>query len=236
MAKNFYLILGVGRGATLEEIRAAFRRRSKELHPDTSGLGSEPFLALQEAYLVLSDPKRRSEYDRAHPNVSTGSPLRSPAASVPLRATVDLTLRPGRSRRARHDVALTESFDRFLPSFDEIADRLWRNFSTTGRPKDERAESLTIEMVCTPAEAALGGAIRLAIPGRATCPACHGYGHTDGFACWRCGGRGAVAAEHPVDVVYPAGMRCGHMVQVPLTALGIENLFLTVVFRISSAA
>src|ERR1041384_8371372 len=61
--KNYYVILGVATGATLEEIKTAFRRRALELHPDTSGLQSEPFLEVQEAYRVLSDPVRRRRYD-----------------------------------------------------------------------------------------------------------------------------------------------------------------------------
>ena len=64
MAKNYYLILGVGASASSDEIKAAFRRRARELHPDTSGMESGPFLEVQEAYTVLSDPEQRREYDR----------------------------------------------------------------------------------------------------------------------------------------------------------------------------
>jgi curved DNA-binding protein CbpA len=62
--KDFYLVLQVAPSATPEEIRSAYRRRALQLHPDQSGAGSEPFIELQKAYSVLSDPSQRAAYDR----------------------------------------------------------------------------------------------------------------------------------------------------------------------------
>lgn len=63
-----YQRLGVRPQATPEEIRQAFRRRSKQLHPDTAVLpaaeATRAFTDLQEAYAILSDPDRRRGYDR----------------------------------------------------------------------------------------------------------------------------------------------------------------------------
>ncbi|HYZ75211.1 MAG TPA: J domain-containing protein [Chthoniobacterales bacterium] len=63
MRKDYYLILHVTAEASFEQIRSAYRRRALELHPDLTGLGSEQFLELQEAYNVLSNPDRRKVYD-----------------------------------------------------------------------------------------------------------------------------------------------------------------------------
>ena len=61
-----YRVLGVLRGATPEQIKAAHRRLAKRYHPDGSSGDDIRFLAVQEAYQLLSDPLRRREWDRAH--------------------------------------------------------------------------------------------------------------------------------------------------------------------------
>jgi molecular chaperone DnaJ len=63
LAKNYYTILGVGCDATPDEIKAAYRRKALELHPDHSGTDGKPFLGIQEAYEVLSNLTRRRAYD-----------------------------------------------------------------------------------------------------------------------------------------------------------------------------
>ena len=61
-----YRILGVMRGADREQIKAAHRRLAKLYHPDGSTGDEDRFLAVQEAYQLLSDPLRRRDWDRRH--------------------------------------------------------------------------------------------------------------------------------------------------------------------------
>ncbi|MGI6045416.1 MAG: molecular chaperone DnaJ [Eggerthellaceae bacterium] len=84
MAKDLYEILGVSRDATEDEIKKAFRRQARKLHPDVNKAADaeEQFKELNEAYDVLSDPKKRSAYDRfgTIPGSSGGSnPYGGPA-------------------------------------------------------------------------------------------------------------------------------------------------------------
>jgi curved DNA-binding protein CbpA len=64
-----YLVLGVGRRASPDEIARAYRRAARATHPDSggSGTGSERFQAVSDAYEVLRDPGRRAGYDRLNP-------------------------------------------------------------------------------------------------------------------------------------------------------------------------
>jgi curved DNA-binding protein CbpA len=65
MSKDYYLVLGVSSDATLDDIKEAYRRLAKEFHPDYYGENQTPFLAVQEAYSVLSDPEKRESHDRS---------------------------------------------------------------------------------------------------------------------------------------------------------------------------
>jgi curved DNA-binding protein CbpA len=63
-----YIVLGVARQASGEEIARAYRRAARASHPDSGGAGSaERFQAVSDAYEVLRDPRRRAVYDRSHP-------------------------------------------------------------------------------------------------------------------------------------------------------------------------
>lgn len=66
MAKDLYEILGVSKDAHDAEIKKAFRRRARELHPDVNKAADaeDQFKELNEAYDVLSDPNKRAQYDR----------------------------------------------------------------------------------------------------------------------------------------------------------------------------
>ncbi len=64
--RDYYDILGVGRGIGEEDIRKAFRKKAMEFHPDRnkSADAEEKFKEINEAYQVLSDPNKRAQYDR----------------------------------------------------------------------------------------------------------------------------------------------------------------------------
>ncbi len=76
MPRDYYEVLGVERGASETEVKRAFRKLARELHPDVNAHdpeAEEKFKAAAEAYEVLSDPEQRQVYDRfGHEGLRSG--------------------------------------------------------------------------------------------------------------------------------------------------------------------
>jgi len=63
--ENLYQILGVEKGATIEEIKAAYRKKAFETHPDRPEGSKKKFLLVNEAYQILSNENKRRQYDES---------------------------------------------------------------------------------------------------------------------------------------------------------------------------
>jgi len=64
MAKDFYKLLGIEKGASQEEVKQAFRKLAHKYHPDKEGGDEAKFKEINEAYQVLGDEKKRAQYDQ----------------------------------------------------------------------------------------------------------------------------------------------------------------------------
>lgn len=62
--RDYYEVLGVGKSASADEIKKAFRRLAVQHHPDKEGGSEEKFKEINEAYEVLKDPSKRQRYDQ----------------------------------------------------------------------------------------------------------------------------------------------------------------------------
>lgn len=235
MTKSYYTVLGVEPDASQQQIKSAYRRRVKELHPDHYGQDSGPFLAVQEAYDVLSDPARRQTYDeqltgqqrRKPPQTAArqpGGPGRSPVE--PLRpAGQPVPAAPGRRYRS--------PVEDLSGAFETIFDRLWSDLagSSSRQARPER-EGTRFEIRLTPELARQGGRLRVVAPLAVECPACGGWGTAGFYECWECLGSGYVSANYPLYITIPAGISDGEIVRISLEPLAGAGAFLTVRFRV----
>jgi len=77
LEKDYYKTLGVAKGASADEIKKAYRKLARKYHPDANegdAKAEERFKEISEAYNVLSDDKRRKEYDEARTLFGSGGP------------------------------------------------------------------------------------------------------------------------------------------------------------------
>lgn len=233
MPKNYYIILGIPSNSTQDDIKAAYRKLVKELHPDRFGDNYKPFLNVQEAYSVLSDPARRRDYDNTLDE--TGKNHKPKSYRESLGKNFQRVVEPLVPEQGHADSGGT----RFKPAFQSpilsiasLFDHLAANSEDRRFPEPGRPENLTVVVRLTPEQARRGGDVRLTIPGRVQCPICGGGGGVDSFRCYRCHGAGRLNGELPFLLGYPPGIPDNHTVRLSLKKYGIRNPCLTVIFRV----
>lgn len=231
MPKNYYIILGIPSNSSQEDIKTAYRRLAKEFHPDHYGKNQSPFQRIQEAYSVLSNPKRRRSYDRSmKPPVRTSPTVHIQPAKRYREMEVEPLIPDGEST-SRRITALNRSFQSQWSMFDDIFDRFLGGFTEGSYPTMEPPRDITIEITLSPLQAGHGGNVRLNLPVRTNCPSCSRYRVPD-FACWRCSGTGVLRGEKQVMVSYPAGIEDNHVIKIALSGFNEHHFYLNAIFKI----
>jgi DnaJ-class molecular chaperone len=221
--KNYYVVLGVSRGASPAGIRAAYHELARRMHPDITGpTGTSRFQEINEAYEVLSDPARRRAHDREFDEPNRG-------IEVPVRR------RPPRWPISPEPISLFSQPEQTRPSFDPFHERYLRNFRCWSVPKAQRAESLTMNLVLSPAEAFYGCTVPMGVPVFSACLECGGTGQVFPFRCMECAGSGQVEEQRTLRIRVPPRVQSGSVLEVPLETFGIGNLYLRLKVSISDA-
>lgn len=214
--RSYYVILGVPRGESPRGIRAAYRDLARKLHPDVAGAAAtRSFQELGEAYAVLSDARRRGEYnDRLSREEARERPARRAPRFAPEPLIRDAAPILGGEPESIH------------PSLDAMHARFERNFTGVGVPKAERLAPLDFHVVLSRQEASAGCVIPVGIPVFARCPWCDGSGRDWLAACPRCRQRGVIEHDELVSIRIPAMPPPVSVYEVPLEPLGIHNFYL----------
>jgi molecular chaperone DnaJ len=231
---DLYDLLGVRRNATVAEIRRAFQKHARRLHPDLNPgdpVAAERFRALSQAFEVLSSPQRRAEYDRGE----SQAPM---ASRVPIVGFEGFDFS---SEATLAGVGFREIFGGVLrrqpasaadaPRGEDLEQSTLVTFDETLRGARRRVHLVRQEH-CS----ACRGAGQVAF-GPVSCPSCRGTGQVRAnrghmiFSrscedcggvgtisrrpCGRCGSEGRVMASEWLDVEIPAGVSDGARVRVP---------------------
>jgi DnaJ-class molecular chaperone len=215
LRKDYYVILGIPRGESAAGIHSAYRDLAKRHHTDVAGpSGTGRFREIAEAHKVLSDPAQRRQYDADLTESET-----APSTGI-LRWPVESS--------APQPLSFFDLAGSIRPSFDELFERYFRNFTGYGVPKAEREEGLNIEVLLTPEEASRGGVLPVTVPVFHDCPACRGTGEDWFFPCLECHAQGLIEQRETIRINIPPGIRPPAVFELPLRGLGIHNFYLRV--------
>ncbi len=215
MAKDYYIVLGLSRGADLNRIKRAYRSLAKQLHPDTTRTEetTDRFIEAKEAYETLGDAEKRRRYDE---ELSRGG-LRVKVARV----------REGiRDRRSGFD-----RMNSFFTDTDDFFSGLVPGFFDLHRGRSG-GKDLYFEAVLSPEEAAEGGLYPISVPVFERCPRCTGSGAWEEFFCPLCRGYGRVQAEREFSLSIPPHVRDGTRVTVSMEDIGLKGANLHIVVTV----
>lgn len=224
-----YEVLGLPRDATDQDVKKAFRRLARELHPDVNAhdpQAEEKFKEAAEAYEILSDSERRATYDRyGHdglrsggyaPNFDAfgsigdlfnaffggGSPFGAssgPALGGDIAVSVEMTLLEA-AAGAKVEVSF-EAIDR--------CEHCHGNGAEPGTPIERCTRCGGAGQVQSVVRTPFGQMMRTSL-----CDACHGDGRLPTTPCEECRGRGQKAVKRGERVTVPAGIADGQRIRV----------------------
>jgi molecular chaperone DnaJ len=223
---DHYEVLGVSREATQDEIKKAYRRLARELHPDVNpgADASERFKLVTHAYDVLSDPEQRRRYDMGGDSGSgfggAGFGGFGDIFDTFFGGSGGQRSRP-RSRRERGQDALV----RVTLDLGDVVFGVHRDLEVDTAVLCETCEGSccqpgTAPVTCDICHGAgnVQRTVRSLIGNVVTsqpCAACQGYGTTIPYPCATCHGQGRVRARRTVSVDIPAGVETGLRLQLP---------------------
>jgi len=220
VARDYYKILGVAREASSEEIKKAFRRVARETHPDTNHDDPQAetrFREAAEAYEVLSDPDRRSRYDRGDTvdlsDLLGGfggldDLLRSVFGDGGVFGGAGSRSSRGRDILVRTEVSLEEAAFGSEAAVEYPTLVSCSDCSSTG---SEPGHDLATCPDC-------GGVGQVRVARRSlfgtmmsvtTCPRCNGEGDLLTNPCLNCAGSGSVSEDVMLSIEIPAGVSDG---------------------------
>ncbi len=241
MSNDYYQVLGLERDASAEQIKRAYRKKAMQVHPDVTSDpdAEEKFKQVNEAYEILSDPQKKSIYDRggdpAHAGAGgsgfdpfggfsgfnggsqmgfdVGDLLGAMFGGGGSTRGPRSRVRQGADQLVRLDLTLAEA------AFGTTAPLTIDSYVVCPHCQGQGSDSGKEPVTCTQCHGS--GSITQVqrsflgdIRSTATCPSCQGYGSVITDPCPECSGEGRVRARREVHVKVPAGVSTGNRIQL----------------------
>lgn len=229
---DYYQVLGVARDASTDQIKKAYRRMAMRYHPDvTSEEGAaEKFRAVQEAYDVLADERKRSIYDRGgdpsgRASAGFGNAAGFGGAGFDFTNLVDAMfgqqashgprsrVRRGQDALIQIELELHEAafgISRTISMETAVLCPVCQGRGAAEGSQPEQCRTCHGRGDVTQVQRSFLGDIRTSQP----CPTCRGYGTTIPNPCGECDGEGRIRAPREITVKIPAGVDSGNRIHL----------------------
>ena len=200
MAKrDYYDVLGAAKDASADELKKAYRKKAKELHPDRNSdnpKAEDQFKEVNEAYEALKDPEKKAAYDRFGHAAFEGGMGGRPG---------------GFGGQGDFGSAFSDVFD------DLFGDFMGGGGRQGGRQRASRGSDLRYNLRVTLEEAFAGTQKSIDVPTSVSCDECNGTGAESGAepqTCPTCSGMGKVRAQQGFFTVERTCPTCSGMGQI----------------------
>ncbi|WP_128773143.1 molecular chaperone DnaJ [Actinomyces oricola] len=225
---DYYELLGVSRQATAEEIKKAYRKKARQLHPDVAGPGhEEEFKAVSVAYEVLSDPDKRQTYDMGGEDALRGAGSSFTGADFGGFADIFTSFFGGATGARRPVSRMRRGQDSLVAVDVELAEVTFGATRTV--PVDTYATCTTCggsccapgtEPVTCSACNGMGSVQHMtrsflgSVMTSSPCTACRGFGTIIATPCQECAGEGRTRVRKNIEVTIPAGVSTGTRIRL----------------------
>ncbi len=205
--KNYYSILGVTPDSSAADIKAAYRVLARKYHPDVNPSGAEKFKEISEAYEVLSDSKKKLQYDTINGFFRTNTKSEEKQRTSPKQAQQEYKKQSNSSASEKENFSkkINDIFDDFVKA----------SSNNKKKPSPKKGEDVYEELSITIKEAVNGAERVVNVMHTTQCDHCKGRKFINGTICSVCKGTGEKSTHRKITVKIPKNIKNGTKLRIP---------------------
>ena len=217
MTKDYYKILGVSEKCTEQEIKSAYRKLARKWHPDIAGNSDnvvKKFKEINEAYEILSDKAKKSEYDTINRYYNYSSNKTGKKEKNEYTTNPDIKNKQKETKTENHtNSGFKFNWEDFLAKYKEYVNKYNESNKNNNAQKNaqygysKKGKDINTDVEITIAESINGATKIINMISTSECMHCHGRKFVNGSICSHCKGSGEVSEYKRFTVKIPAGIK-----------------------------